>query len=83
MSPLELGIYRVLEKQMGESDHPFQMLSKEFRSCFLKQYEKFVVPSSQGASNDDEIEVRQKSLIDLIIKETVALQCQHVFKMEE
>jgi hypothetical protein len=83
MSPLELGIYRIMEKQLDEKGHPMQMLTKQFRTSFMKQYEKFVVPSTQGPSADEEIEVRQKNLIEMIIKETVALQCNHVFKMEQ
>jgi hypothetical protein len=49
----------------------------------MKQYEKFVVPSTTGVSADEDVEVRQKHLVEMIIKETVGLQAAHVFKMEK
>lgn len=39
----------------------------------MKQYEKFVVPTTNGLNADEDVEVRQKNLIDMIIKETVDL----------
>ncbi len=39
----------------------------------MKQYEKFVVPSTTGVCADEDVEVRQKHLVEMIIKETVGL----------
>jgi hypothetical protein len=39
----------------------------------MKQYEKFVVPTTTGIHADEDVEVRQKNLIEMIIKETVDL----------
>lgn len=83
MSKLELGIFRILDAQLREAGHPLQLLAKQFRKSFMKQYEKFVVPSTTGVSADEDVEVRQKNLIEMIIKETVDLQSAHVFKMEK
>ncbi len=49
----------------------------------MKQYEKFVVPTTTGMHADEDVEVRQKNLIEMIIKETVDLQSAYVFKMEK
>lgn len=49
----------------------------------MKQYEKFVVPTTTGMQADEDVEVRQKNLIEMIIKETVDLQSAYVFKMEK
>ncbi len=50
-----------------------QLLARQFRKSFMKQYEKFVIPSTSGPNADEDVEVRQKNMIEMIIKETVQL----------
>jgi hypothetical protein len=49
---MELGIFRAMEVQMREPAHPMQLLARQFRKSFMKQYEKFVVPSTSGTNAD-------------------------------
>ena len=43
---------------MREAGHPLQLLAREFRKSFMKQYEKFVIPSTSGPNADMAVEVR-------------------------
>ena len=74
-----MEVFRVLEAQVTDVKHPMQLLARQFRAAFLRQYEQYVVPSQLS---EEDVEARQQKLIDNIIQKTVNLQSEYVFKME-
>lgn len=56
---MQVDLYRVLESQIKQPAHPIQLLIKEFRIAFMKQYEMYVVPDTNNDGGANNIEKRQ------------------------
>ena len=59
---------------MSQSTHPVQEISREFRNSFYSYYKEFV---NRSTGENHQV------LLQNIIKETVDLQSNYVFKMAE
>eukprot|EP00347_Sterkiella_histriomuscorum_P007333 403349353 len=74
LTDIQQTIFDEIESQVQQKSHPVQMLNHEFQKGFIKNYHKFV---------NKKMIPENEQLLENIIKQTVGLQSQYVFKMAE